>query len=53
VIVSTGLPIVAVPDVVGLTESSASDVLEEAGFEVGDRIGPARRLVDRHRSRCR
>ena len=45
VIVSTGLPMVEVPDVSGLTESSASELLEEAGFVVGDRIGPARRLV--------
>jgi eukaryotic-like serine/threonine-protein kinase len=45
VIVSTGLPMVPVPDVRGLSESSAGDVLEADGFFVGDRIGPARRRV--------
>jgi eukaryotic-like serine/threonine-protein kinase len=45
VVVSTGLPFVEVPNVAGLTEASASEALEDAGFEVGNRIGPARRLV--------
>jgi eukaryotic-like serine/threonine-protein kinase len=45
VIVSTGLPMIEVPNVAGLTEASASETLEEAGFVVGDRIGPSRRLV--------
>jgi eukaryotic-like serine/threonine-protein kinase len=47
VVVSTGLPLIAVPDVEGLTEASASQALVEAGFEVGSRDGPARRLVSR------
>ncbi len=45
VIVSTGLPMITVPDVKGLTESSAYDVLEAEGFKVGDRLGPPRRRV--------
>ena len=45
VIVSTGLPMIRVPDVRGLTESSAWDVLEAEGFTVGGRDGPARRRV--------
>ncbi len=45
VIVSTGLPMVEVPDVSGLTEASASQRLVDAGLEVGSRDGPARRLV--------
>jgi eukaryotic-like serine/threonine-protein kinase len=45
VVVSTGLPMIAVPDVAGLTEASASQALADAGFEVGSRDGPARRLV--------
>ncbi len=45
VVVSSGLPMVTVPDVSGLTESSAGEQLEEAGLVVGGRDGPARRLV--------
>ena len=45
VIVSTGLPFITVPDVTGQSESDAASALEAAGFEVGDRIGPARRPV--------
>lgn len=45
VVVSSGLPMVTVPDVSGLSESSAGEQLEEAGLVVGGRDGPARRLV--------
>lgn len=45
VVVSTGMPFVTVPDVAGLSESDAVEALEAAGFQIGDRVGPARRPV--------
>lgn len=44
VIVSTGLPMVEVPDVSGLTESEAIDEIREHGLSVGSRIGPPRNI---------
>ncbi|MFP3906279.1 MAG: protein kinase domain-containing protein [Acidimicrobiales bacterium] len=44
VIVSTGLPMVEVPDVSGLTESEAIEELRGHGLSVGSRIGPPRNI---------
>ncbi|MDZ7678965.1 MAG: protein kinase [Acidimicrobiales bacterium] len=44
VIVSTGLPMVEVPDVSGLTESEAIAEIRDHGLSVGSRIGPPRNI---------
>jgi hypothetical protein len=45
VVVSSGLPFVTVPDVLGMEEDEAIDVLEAAGLVVGDSFGPPNRPV--------
>lgn len=45
VIVSSGLPFVTVPDVVGMDEDDAIEALEAAGLVPGDRFGPPRREI--------
>ncbi len=40
IVVSTGLPYLEVPDVVGLSAANAADKLEAAGFVVSDTNGP-------------
>jgi serine/threonine-protein kinase len=44
-VVSLGPPLIAVPNVVGLSAAEASDRLEAAGFVVVDTIGPPNRPV--------
>ena len=45
VTISLGLPFITVPSVVGLPAAEAADILENAGFVVGDTDGPANGLV--------
>jgi eukaryotic-like serine/threonine-protein kinase len=45
IVVSTGLPMVTVPDVRGMDEDDAIDELEAVGLVIGDRIGRPNRQV--------
>ena len=45
IVVSTGLPMVTVPDVRGMDEDDAIAELEAAGLQIGDRIGRPNRPV--------
>jgi serine/threonine-protein kinase len=45
IVVSTGLPLVTIPDVIGMDEDEAIATLEGAGLVIGDRIGRPNRPV--------